>query len=514
MLGHAPAPLFWGVYGAAAVVVVVFLWWLGKRPFRLGVSVAAFSVTVFAPLFLSLGAETAAHPADTGSGSSHAVKHVILITIDTLRQDALGCYNGNPASTPNIDAFARESAVFTNAYSCAPWTYPSIASILTGLAPRVHQLIDGKTKLPENVPTMAESMATAGYQTAALGYNSVLLPRSELDRGFHEYAWFPTHGLPVKNFEVGLTHELLDMAAVQRPDTAQLTDMAIQWFKEKGRQDTFFWLHYFDPHMPYMPPEEFLPADPEQRALGSFFWDVKLARGGGVARTAVERAWIRALYDGEVRYVDAQVGRLLDALKQSGIYDDALIVLTSDHGEEFWDHGRFEHGHTLFNELLHVPLLIKLPANQEGRTVDACVTTEAIAPTVLNLCGVAPKSAETLPPPLSPLLNGAQEAYAAQPAFSGATLFHDPAESVVFDGMKYVRQTVSGRETLFNLNQDPKELNPIGEQDPENLAKGRQLLDAELAAAPQLVEKLGIRVNEEDRLDPRDVQTLQALGYL
>jgi arylsulfatase A-like enzyme len=293
-----------------------------------------------------------------------------------------------------------------------------------------------------------------------------------------------------------------------------LTDRAIQWVKNNAEQDGFFWLHYFDPHIPYMPPTEFLPTDPRQRAMGSLFWDVKLARGGSVARSAEERAWIRALYDGEVRYVDAQVGRLLDALKELGIYDDALIVLTSDHGEEFWDHGHFEHGHTLFNELIRVPLLVKLPANREGKTVDAFVTTQAVTPTILDVCGVAPNAAGALPPPLSPLLGDMPEPVAAQPLFSGSTLFQDPAESVVFDGMKYIRTTLSGRELLFNLKEDPKELDSVAVQDPESLARGRQLLDAELAAAPALAEKLGIHTVAGDQLDPRDILNLQTLGYL
>ena len=519
--------LFWGVFAAAAVTTMVFLWWLGKKPIRLGVSLVAFAVAVFAPLFapLALGTRLVPQlPANTDSASSHPVKHVILITIDTLRRDALGCYNANTANTPHIDQFARDSVLFTNAFSSAPWTYPAVASILTGLAPRVHQLIDGRTKLPENVPTMAEYMRSAGYYTAALGYNSILLPRSRLDRGFQEYNWFPSQALTVKNFEVGLTHELSNMTFIRKPSTAQLTDQAIQWFKDNAQQDAFFWLHYFDPHIPYMPPAEFLPTDPKQRAMGALFWDVKLARGGGVARTAEERAWIRALYDGEVRYMDAEIGRLLDSLKKLGIYDDALIVLTTDHGEEFWDHDRFEHGPTLFNELIHVPFLIKLPQDHRGKTVDACVTTQAIMPTILNLCGVAPNAAEALPPPLSPLLDDAQEAshkaaaspeaYNEQPIFSGASLFHDHAESVIFNHMKYIRQTISGHEMLFNLKEDPKELNSLAAQDPQNLDKGRQLLDAQLEAAPRTAEKLGIRLDEKDRLDQRDVLSLQALGYL
>lgn len=164
---QAPVIIFWGVFAVAAVAVMVVLWWLGRKPIRLGVTLAAFSAAVFAPLFaplfvplfvpLALGPAPVPQPlAKTASALSHPIKHVILITVDTLRRDALGCYNPNTTGSPRIDEFAGDCALFMNAFSSAPWTYPSIASILTGLAPRVHQLVDGRLKLPENVPTMAE----------------------------------------------------------------------------------------------------------------------------------------------------------------------------------------------------------------------------------------------------------------------------------------------------------------------------------------------------------------------
>lgn len=506
---------FWGSVAAAAIAITVLLWWFGRTPRRLGVTLAALFVLVFAPLPAAfLSRPPSPGPEERIVTATRPVRHVILITIDTLRQDALGTYNPNAPDSPHIDQFARDSAVFTNAFSPSPWTYPSLASILTGLAPGVHHLVESKYTLPDEVPTMAEAMTSAGYRTAAIGLNSLLLPRSGLGRGFGEYLWFPQPALPVGNFRVGLAHNLLDLGGTRKPDAAQLTNQAIQWLNENGKQDFFLWVHYFDPHMPYMPPEAFQPADPAQRELGNHFEDVRGARMGALARTADGRAWIRALHDGEVRYTDEHVGRLFDSVKKLGLYDDALIVFTSDHGEEFWDHDRFEHGHTLYNELVHVPLLLKLPGNQGHTTIDTRVTTQAVMPTVLDLCAVAPQSAGILLPSLFPLINGEPEAYAEQPVYLGASLFFDRLEGVLFDQMKFIRGTLSGHELLFNLSEDPHERNSIAPQDPRNLEKGRKLLDDARAANARLTEKLGIQQDQMDHLNQEDVRSLQAQGYL
>jgi len=504
---------YWGAVAAAALAVSLLLWWLGRSPVRMRFTLAGLSLAVFIPLPCTL--PTAPPPAKTAAvpvSNGHPVKHIILITVDTLRRDALGCYNPAVSTTPNIDQFARDGAIFTNAFSSAPWTYPSVASILTGLPPRIHQLTDGKTSLPDNTPTMAGALANAGYQTAALGFNGLLLPLSKLDTGFREYYWYPMEALAFPNFEAGITHHLLNLSTTLKPTATILTDFASLWLKQHARQDSFFWLHYFDPHMPYMPPDEFQPADPKQRAMGPQFWDVKPARGGTIARTPEERAWIKALYDGEVAYLDREIGRLFDYLRKSGIYDDALIILTADHGEEFWDHDRFEHGHTLFNELVRVPFLIKPPKSHAPATIEAPVPTQAIMPTVLDLCAV-PTDNPALLPPLSPLLTGTGT-YLQQPLYTGAALFHDHLEGVIFDDMKYIRATVSGHEQLYNLKVDPGEHDSLATRDLPSLEKGRQLLDAAMEADPKLAEQMGIRHDDKNHLNQQDVIKLQALGYL
>lgn len=512
---EAPGALFWGGAAAIAIGAALIFWRAGNTPRRVALLLTVLAALTFAPVAAAYFGQSSPQRLEKISNeSSRSIRHVLLITVDTLRQDSLAPYNANAANTPHIGQLARDSAVFTNAFSNSPWTYPSVASILTGLAPRVHQLVDGKIALPKNVPTLAEAMGNAGYWTGACGYNSLLLPRSRLNRGFDEYQFFPDTAFHVRNFEVGLAHNLLDWLGKQRPVATQLTDLAIQWFKDNAQRDSFFWIHYFDPHAPYQPPQEFLPGGDAQQRLGKVFSDVRGARMGSIARAPEERAWIRSLYDGEVRFVDAQIGRLLDVLRELGIYDETLILFTSDHGEEFWDHGHFEHGHTLYNELVRVPFLAKLPGGDANKSVDAYVSLQAIMPTVLDLCGVTAGAGATLLPPLSPLIRDTGHAYAEQPVFTGVSLFHDAMESVIFDRMKYIRMSPSGIELLFNLEKDPLERDSLAGRDPLNLEKGRQLLDEAQAADTRLTDHLGIHKGEKDFLNQEDVRSLQALGYL
>lgn len=508
--------LYWGIFIAAVVAALAFLWWFGRSPRRLGVLLAAALIAVLVSLgssFLSKPAVPAALA--TAATQAGQVRHVILVTVDTLRRNALGPYNGDMESSPRIGEFAGDAAIFTHAFTSAPWTYPSVASILTGLPSRVHNLVDGKSALPENVPTMTEALSGAGYHTAALGLNSMLLPRSKLDRGFQDYHWFPEPNFSLENFSVGLTHNLLSLCGTSKPDAAGLTDQAIQWVRKNADREFFFWLHYFDPHMPYGPPDAYQPENPAYEKLGKRFGETRAARMGSAARTAEERDWIRDLYAGEVKYVDAQVGRFFDALRKMGLYEDTLILFTADHGEELWEHDRFEHGHTLYNELVQVPFLVKLPGTHPGLTVDTPVSTQAIMPTILDLCRVAPASAEApLLPSLLPLINVSGAGYVEQPIFTGASLFHDRCEGVIFDGMKYIQATLSGHEQLYNLKADPEERYSVVVQDPLNLERGRQLLKDAQAADAAATEKLGIKHGEGDSLDQEAVRSLQALGYL
>lgn len=516
LLPHIHDSHYWWFLVAAAILASGAYWLLTRLPRQYFLSLALLFCVMIAPSPVIHAARQHFHSShETALPASHPVRHVILITIDTLRQDALQPYNRDAPDTPRINQFSQDSAVFTSAFSTAPWTFPSVASILTGAPPRVHHVLDSKATLPEEIPTIAEAMKDAGYRTAAIGRNSMLLPHSNFDQGFQEYHWFPQKNVWLQNYNIGLTHNLLELFGLESPDAALLTDYAIQWLTAHAQQNFFLWLHYFDPHMPYTPPQSFLPSDPALREQGAFFEEVRGGRMGSMGRTPEGRAWIRALYDGEVRFLDTELGRLWKAMKSISIYDDALIVFTSDHGEEFWDHDRFEHGHTLYNELIRVPLLLKRPGKHEHTTIETPVSTQSIMPTVLDLCGVQTDAQALLLPPLSPLLQNDPDAYQAQPIYTGATLFFDHIEAVIFDGMKYIRGSMTGQEQLFNLNNDPHERNAVTALDPLNLEKGRKLLDGAITEDARISERLGVSREKKDIIRDQDaMRALQALGYL
>jgi len=228
--------------------------------------------------------------------------------------------------------------------------------------------------------------------------------------------------------------------------------------------------------------------------------------------TAAERAWARSLYDAEVRHVDSEIGRFLDALKSSGIYENALIVFAVDHGEEFWDHDGFEHGHTLYQELVGVPLMIKPPASHQKRIAHNAVSGYDVTPTVLDLCGLPPVVTPT-GVSLAGYVTGASARPADRPIFSGGTLFRSNWESVVFEGWKYIRSTTTGLESLFQLRDDPRERRSLSLVLPDVTARARALLDEHTRAMEAFREEHGI-VNPTIELDAEEIERLRTLGYL
>ena len=273
-------------------------------------------------------------------------------------------------------------------------------------------------------------------------------------------------------------------------------------------------MHYFDPHTGYEPPEKYLPEKDPAVRIGTSFNQAPAIRGGNFFPTPAEREWIRTLYDGEVRHVDANVGEVLDHIKQWGIYDDSLIVLTSDHGEEFWDHDGFEHGHTLYNELLKVPLIVKLPGSTVKTKVAQTVSIEQIMPTILQLCQVDYDKKSLPTESLTGLWSSPGATYQAQPVYGSSPLFFENRESVIFDQMKYIRFLVTGREELYNLRQDPGERHNIIDSSAPQAQKARYIIQEHKKTSQKLRQHCNITQAYESKLDQRTLKILQSLGYI
>jgi arylsulfatase A-like enzyme len=452
-------------------------------------------------------------PVIDGTARAHGkFRHVILLTVDTLRRDNLSCYGSRTVSTPNIDRIAADGCLFRNVTASSSWTEPSFASMMTGLPTAAHRVVNAAAVLPDTVETLAERFQKAGYATYAAVANGMLAPHRGFAQGFDGYDLREVHHAPV------CVGEWLAVRFERHPvedetSTRDVTDLAISWSVAHKDRPSFLWLHYYDPHLPYKPPESFVQRMNIHDSMGFSLGITSLTRPTmDLFGTAAERAWARSLYDAETRYVDSEVGRFLDALRSSGIYEDALIVFAVDHGEEFWDHDGFEHGHTLYHELVGVPLMIKLPAPHQARVVNAAVSGYDVTPTVLELCGLPPV---TVPAAISlaGYVTGAAARPADRPLFSGGTLFRSSFESVVFEGWKYIRSTTTGRELLFRLPEDPRENRSLALQQPAVTARGRALLDEHTRAMEAFREEHGI-VNPIIQLDAEEVERLRTLGYL
>jgi arylsulfatase A-like enzyme len=425
--------------------------------------------------------------------------NVLLAVIDTLRADRLGCY-GNPRGlTPAIDGLAEEAALFEAASAHAPWTLPSTASLLTGLLPEQHGAggrLGAFTRLAKGVPTLAEHFRAAGYATAAVVNVSFLGPDFGLARGFEHH--------DLEAYESN--------RKMRRADAT--TDAALGWLgAERGERPFFLLVHYFDPHALYDPPQPFRRrfARAPDREDGGFAFGTRAQmvelRAGRLPLDPATLERAEALYDAEVAFTDAHVGRLLSGLDRLGLTERTVVVLTADHGEEFLDHQGFEHGHTLYAELLHVPLVIRAPGLAALRCASGVGLVD-VAPTVCELAGLAP-----LPgaggASLLPLLQGESAGAGDRPVLAHGNFWGPPLSAWRAGDWKLIQNPSGAARALelYRWREDPAEL--------------RDLAGAEASRAGELAAELarvagGLARGEGGAvvLDEARRAELEDLGYL
>ncbi len=449
------------------------------------------------------------------------IKHIIFISIDALRADFLTCYNSDAIiRTPFIDKLAEEGTVFLNTVSSAPWTLPSFASIMTGFSPAVHHTKYPNNSMPDTLTTLAEYLHQNGYYTAAIGSNPFLKIQSNLDQGFSEYNFFPKSTSTLGNsFGMWIVYKKLFMKHfLTEPTTKDLTDLAIQWIKKHNEKNFFLWLHYFDPHMPYSPPVKYLPSIQIQPSIGNSFSRLRDIRTGRLILTEKEKEWIRHLYAAEIRYVDDNLGRLIRELKKNQLYDESLVILLSDHGEEFWEHNGFEHGHTLYQELLHIPLIIKLPRflieGNQVHEISTMVSTQSLLPTVLDLCIVDFDQNQYPHTSLMLFFERAAEKYRERPIYSTTLLYDEDRESVIWNGNKYIRFLYSDQQELYDLNRDPKEKRSLIASLPGLRETGEKLLKFQYDQDWQIINAYQHVQPKTIELDNESLERLRSLGYV
>jgi len=427
-----------------------------------------------APLLLAAAVAVAGRP-PAPNPSLESEPNVVLITIDTLRADRLGAYGSTAALTPTMDGLGRDGVVFRRAIAQVPLTLPSHAAILTGTYPMWNGVEDLSGRgLGTGLPTLAEIFKRHGYATAAFVSAFVLDSMWGLNRGFDLYDdWFKAEDPRAEH------HESVERRA------AETVDHALAWFASRPSRPFFIWLHLYDPHAPYTPPE---PFKSRHRARP---------------------------YDGEVAYADHELGRLIDFLKSRKLYASSVILLASDHGEGLGEHQEQQHGFFVYGSTVHVPLILKPPASlvPSQRAVTQVVNTVDIAPTLAQLCrfpsgDLSSFQGRSLVGLLEKKPAGAPRAGYSESLYPRSTFGWHSLRAIETDEYHYID---APRAELYDLKLDPNETrNLIGEK-PAVAAALRQTLDETLARYRRKAEGSAPGAGP---LDPEAIEKLRSLGYL
>ena len=434
--------------------------------------------------------------------------NILLIVVDTLRWDRVGVYGADRATSPAIDALAAKSIRFERAYATAPWTRPSIASMLTGLLPSAHGGWAADRALPDEAVTLPEILGDAGYSTAGVVSNFVIARRNGFAQGFASYDETGAWGYDAISTDHVTNGAIAALEAIlAEPD---------------GEDRPFFlFVHYFDPHYNYRPHDEVgFAADRAGRLDGSQSMSGLQQMEGEM--TSHELAYLRDVYDEEIRHTDTGIGRLLDRLADTGRDEQTVVVFTSDHGEEFLDHGHLGHTSTLYEEVIRVPLLLRIPGTA-ARVVREPVSLVSITPTLLELAGVDPPRGHSFQgDSLLPLLGSSRDpSEDAPPAFEDFSFAevdfasrlrkHKNASRKAIIGARYklILDESTGRYELYDLKRDPLERDDLAARSPALLGALRPILKAHIQVAREKALS-----PETMELDAAEIELLRGLGYV
>jgi choline-sulfatase len=421
--------------------------------------------------------------------------HIIIITLDAVRPDHLGCYGYSRGISPNIDGLARRGIVFLNAYTNAPWTKPSVASLFSSLYPNIHRTVDRNHSLPDQVRTMAEMLKESGYFTCFFNGGNPLIHEFRFDQGFDFYAY----------------EESLDSAEVVR---------RLQPFLPQAQgKKIFAYIHLMDTHLPYHlhegnrelaahAPRNFVPGKFERHDVRDLTARREL--------TAEEKAYLVALYDEQIRYSDKTIGELTALFQKAGILDHSLLIITSDHGEELWDHDNYEHGHSLYQEVLRVPLIMvndHLPAVR----LESRVRLIDVLPSIMELVRPGFDRDDMAGESIWRYL---KKDNGKSPVFAAGTIHGDEKFCLIKDDWKVILNTADmttnrpligfrAEDTveLYDLKTDPLERHNLRGEKPKLLAG----LLKELASLINTESPIQAR---EKIIDEKTAERLKSLGYL
>jgi len=433
--------------------------------------------------------------------------NVLLISIDSLRVDRLGCYGQTRETSPTLDRLAAAGVRFARAYSPTSWTLPSHATLLSGLSQERHQVVLANDRARDGSLSLPAALSEQGFQTVGFYTGPFLHPTYGFAQGFDEYI----------SCQGEKTETLRGYAALKQSHHDHTNGTLLEkfelWAKERSREPFFAFVHLWDVHYDYTPPEPYASMfDPDY--AGELDGSAIASDGFPLDAAPRDVDHLLALYDGEIRYTDETIARVLAALRREQLLDDTLVIVTADHGDEFLDHGGKGHQHTLYDELIHVPLIIWAPGRlPSGRVIETPVALEDIAPTVLGLLGVS-ADRQFDGRSLVPLIEG-RDGGPPRPVLS--VLYH-PIElrilsaSIRDDRRKVLFTRRGQRWEEFDLALDPGELRPSHDVD----AELRKRLASHVKNAHRaLVERRKRAGQTATRKLPKFVEDqLRKLGYL
>ncbi|MDY7109966.1 MAG: sulfatase [Planctomycetota bacterium] len=453
-------------------------------------------------------------PTFTADASS---PNILVISIDMLRPDHLSCYGHDSPTSPRLDAFAAEGALFEHAISSTSWTLPAHAALFTGLADSVHGCTDTDKRLDPTRHTLAERLNAAGYATAGFFSGPYLHPVFGLAQGFDTYVDCSSYaGRTMKIVAERGTTEGRDLMLASHADITNPTvyENVSAWLAANERRPFFLFIHMWDVHFDFIPPPPYdTMFDPDYDGVvdgRNFFFSERI--NPDMAPRDLEH--VLALYDGEIAWTDMHVGKILDDLEALGLADSTLVIILSDHGTEFFEHNNKGHRQTLYEEVIRIPMMVRFPGviepgqrfSEQARIID-------VLPTVLDFAG-APAPGDVMGQSLRPLLSGGtlpRDNLAISELYSiGIEL-----RSFRRNERKMLEDELNDNIYLFDLVEDPGEENPLRDAGAplqwvrdmlDDARLGRQWLREFRASMPQATATSDI---------PEDLRRqLESLGYL
>lgn len=413
--------------------------------------------------------------------------NIILISIDTLRADHLRSYGYDRDTSPLIEQLAHEGVLFREAIAQSPWTLPSHVSLLTGIYPKHHGVKDEKTAIPDRVNLLAEYFRSHGFATAGFVNSFYLSGRYGFDRGFEEFQYIRE--------TLGADHVIRE---------------ALKYLRNRAPKRFFLFLHFYDVHSDYDPGpnyEKMFNGARTGKVPGTTAALLKYRRGE-IKITPEDIKYIEGLYDAEIRELSDKLTELFETLKKMKMLDNTLVIITSDHGEEFLDHNGVLHGRTLYDELVRVPLIFWGPGIPKGVIIQQQVQLVDIMPTLLEWCGIEPET-RLDGHSLGSLIGGRGGGSEDRPAFSEAdhnNKENDIKRMIRLNGYKFYFDRLTEHKEMYSLASDPKEkVNVYDSANPNAKAMEKRLFE--------WMERQEVST-QSIPLSNKDIDKLKSLGYV